>query len=106
MKGGEHILITGGAGCVGSFFASELLGRGYRVTAIENLLYGGDALLVYLPHPDFHFVKNDICKPGAVRLSLRKDWPRPTAVFYLAALFGLIYNPNDRRHCNAEMILQ
>ncbi len=88
MKDGEHILITGGAGYIGSFFAGELLRRGFMVTVIDNLLYGGDALLSYLPHPDFHFVKNDICEPGAVRLALRKDWPRPAAVFHLAALSG------------------
>jgi nucleoside-diphosphate-sugar epimerase len=88
MRTGEHILVTGGAGYIGSPLVAELLRTGYLVTVVDNLLYGGDGLLAYLNHPDFHFVKADLCEPGAVRLALRKDWPRPSAVVHLAALAG------------------
>jgi nucleoside-diphosphate-sugar epimerase len=88
MRTGEHILITGGAGYIGSLLAGELLRTGYLVTVVDSLLYGGDGLLSYLPNPDFNFVKADVCDPGTLRLALRKDWPRPSAVVHLAALAG------------------
>lgn len=88
MRTGEHVLVTGGAGYIGSLIATDLLRNGYLVTVVDNLLYGGDALLGLLLHPNFHFVKADIVEPGAVRLALRYDWPKPTAVIHLAALAG------------------
>lgn len=88
MRSGEHILVTGGAGYTGSLLTAELLRQGYLVTVVDHLLYGGDSLLAYVAHPDFHFVKADICEPGSIRLALRKDWPKPSAVLHLAALAG------------------
>lgn len=35
--GGKRVLITGGAGFIGSHVADELLRRGYRVRALDNL---------------------------------------------------------------------
>lgn len=88
MRSGEHVLVTGGAGYIGSLLAANLLREGCMVTVVDNLLYGGDALIPFLTHPNFHFVKSDVCEPGAIRLSLRKDWPRPSALIHLAALAG------------------
>ena len=83
-----HILVTGGAGYIGSLLTSELLRCGYRVTVLDNLLYGGESLLAFLAHPNFHFSKADITEPGAVRSAMRKDWPCPEAVVHLAAIAG------------------
>ncbi len=88
MRTGEHVVITGGAGYIGSLICGELLRTGHLVTVVDNLLYGGDALLGYLNHPNFHFVKADVCEAGAIRLALRYDWPRPSALLHLAALAG------------------
>jgi nucleoside-diphosphate-sugar epimerase len=83
-----HVLITGGAGYIGSLLAGELLRRGARVTVVDDLLYGGEALLAYLPHPNFHFVKANVWEPRAIRSAIREDWPRPQAVVHLAAIAG------------------
>lgn len=88
MRTGEHILVTGGAGYIGSLLTAQLLRNGYLVTVVDKLLYGGESLLGFLTNPDFHLVKADICEPGAIRLALRYDWPRPSAVIHLAALAG------------------
>src|SRR5512138_3867246 len=88
MRTGEHVLITGGAGYIGSLLTAELLRSGYLVTVVDSLLYGGDSLMGFLTHPNFNFVKADICEPGAIRLSLRHDWPSPGAVIHRAALAG------------------
>ncbi len=83
-----HILVTGGAGYIGSLLTAELLRSGYRVTVLDNLLYGGESLLAFLSHPNFHFSRADITEPGTVRSSIRKDWPSPDAVVHLAAIVG------------------
>jgi nucleoside-diphosphate-sugar epimerase len=84
----SHILLTGGAGYLGSMLASELLRLGYRVTVVDDLLFGGEALLALLSHPSFHFVKANVWEPRALRQALPSDWPAPAAVFHLAAIAG------------------
>ena len=94
MKPERHVLITGGAGYIGSLLASELLLSGFHVTVIDNLLFGGDSLLAFLPHPRFRFVKADVTERRAVKDGLRGDyaagrkWPKPEAVVHLAAIVG------------------
>src|SRR6187549_3100318 len=84
----RHILITGGAGYIGSFLASELLRLNYRVTVLDSLLFGGESLVSFLHHPNFHFVKTDVTEPRAVKDSLRDDWQKPEAIVHLAAIVG------------------
>ena len=61
---------------------------------IDNLLFGGDSLLAFLPHPRFRFVKADVTERRAVKDGLRGDnaagrkWPKPEAVVHLAAIVG------------------
>lgn len=88
MSETRHALVTGGAGYIGSLLTGELLRIGWRVTVVDTLLFGGESLLGYLAHPNFHFVKADVCEPRAVRDSLRSDWPKPDAVIHLAAIVG------------------
>jgi len=88
MDSKGHILVTGGAGYIGSLLTAELLRLGYQVTVIDTLLYGGESLLGFLYNPNFHFAKADVTEPGAVRSSLRRDWSKPDKVVHLAAIVG------------------
>ncbi len=61
-----HVVVTGGAGYIGSLLTGLLLQRGYRVTVVDSLLFGGESLLGYWHHPSFRFVRADVCESGAV----------------------------------------
>ncbi|MBK8823953.1 MAG: NAD(P)-dependent oxidoreductase [Anaerolineales bacterium] len=84
----RHILITGGAGYIGSILTSELLRANYRVTVLDSLLFGGESIVPFLNHPNFHFVKADVTENRAVRDSLKRDWQKPDTVIHLAAIVG------------------
>ncbi|MCJ7724526.1 MAG: NAD(P)-dependent oxidoreductase [Anaerolineales bacterium] len=88
MKQDRHVLITGGAGYIGSLLTAELLRTGNKVTVVDSLLFGGESLLSFIHHPDFHFVKADVTEPHTVRDALQGDWPAPRAVVHLAAIVG------------------
>lgn len=83
-----HVMITGGAGYLGSYLTGELLKRGYHVTVVDDLLYGGESLLSFLAHDRFHFLKTDVWESRALQTAYRDDWPPPETVFHLAALAG------------------
>ncbi len=84
----RHVLITGGAGYIGSLLASELLRADYRVSVLDSLLFGGDSLVPFLHHPNFHFVKADVTEPRAIKDSLKQGWQKPDAIVHLAAIVG------------------
>jgi len=84
----RHILITGGAGYIGSILASELLRQNYRVTVLDSLLFGGESIVPFLHHPNFHFIKADVTEPRAVRDAVKRDWQKPDAIVHLAAIVG------------------
>jgi dTDP-glucose 4,6-dehydratase len=57
-------LVTGGAGFLGSHLCDALLGEGYSVVAIDNLLTGRSANLAHLRNDAaFEFIEKDICEP-------------------------------------------
>jgi nucleoside-diphosphate-sugar epimerase len=84
----RHVLITGGAGYIGSLLTSELLRANYYVTVIDSLLFGGESIIPFLPHPKFHFVKADVTEPRAIKDSLKEGWQKPDAIVHLAAIVG------------------
>lgn len=56
----EHILVTGGAGYIGSVLIPALLERGYAVTAFDCLYFGREPLAQAADHPDFRLVEGDV----------------------------------------------
>jgi nucleoside-diphosphate-sugar epimerase len=79
-----NVLITGGAGYIGSALAPRLLGAGHRVRVLDILLHGGRSLLPVWGHPGFEFVRGDIRDAGTVAAAL----DGVDAVVHLAALVG------------------
>ena len=54
------VLVTGGAGYLGSILCEHLLDAGYRVTVVDNLRYGQSPLFHLCAHPAFEFVWGDV----------------------------------------------
>jgi nucleoside-diphosphate-sugar epimerase len=59
----RHILVTGGAGYIGSTLTELLLSRGYEVTVLDRF-YFGNTLTDLEKQPDLHLVKGDIRSVG------------------------------------------
>ena len=82
----NRILITGGAGFVGSHLAERLLTKGHNVTAIDNLSTGSLANISHLKEsPGFNFVRGDISDEIVLdRLTSQSD-----IIIHLAAAVGV-----------------
>ena len=68
----RHILITGGAGYIGSAVTGALLDRGYFVTVVDKLLHGGEHLLPFLFQEKFSFLHADITQPEVLSMAVDK----------------------------------
>ena len=79
-----RVVVTGGAGFIGSLLARELLAAGYEVLVYDNLSYGGQSLLPLFIHDRFRFVEADILDASALASALEGA----DAVVHLAALVG------------------
>ena len=79
-----RVLITGGAGYVGSTLTPLLLAAGHKVRVLDRLSYGGESLLGVWSHPDFEFVHGDVRDRETLRQAVRECG----AVVHLAAIVG------------------
>ena len=66
-----HILITGGAGFIGSQLADFYLGQGYKVTVFDNLSWGKEAFIKHnYANPRFKFCKLDLLNIKELNMNL------------------------------------
>ncbi len=80
----DLVLVTGGAGYVGSHLLPFLLEKGFRVRVLENFLYGPGGLPEIAPHPRLEVCYGDVCN---IRDMFRAA-KGAKAVVALAALVG------------------
>lgn len=80
----EHVLVTGGAGYIGSVLVGELLDAGCAVTVLDSFLYGHQSLAAVADHPHLVTIEADIRDELAVADAVRGcDW-----VVHLAGIVG------------------
>lgn len=81
---GLNILVTGGAGYLGSVIVPELLQAGHQVSVVDNFMYRQNSLASVCAHPKFAVVRGDARDPGTLK-PLLKD---ADLVIPLAAIVG------------------
>ena len=85
------VLVTGGAGYIGSILVPQLLLQGYEVTVFDNLMFQQGTLLDCCNHPDFHFINGDVRNTELLKAAMKdKDILIP-----LAALVGAPLSNKD-----------
>ncbi len=82
----KTVLVTGGAGYVGSGLVRDLLNEGYRVVCVDSLMFGGESLLNVWHHDNFKFYDCDVNDYDEFDKVLESE--QYEAVIHLAAIVG------------------
>mgnify|MGYP003666332247 CR=1 FL=1 len=80
----KKILVTGGAGYVGTALLPKLLEAGHEVTVFDNLMQGGNQLLSFFRNKNFHFVNGDV----TIKNDLAEAVKGMDVIVHLAAIVG------------------
>ena len=81
---GSKILVTGGAGYLGSIMVPELLNEGHKVTVLDNFMFKQSSLNHVCSNPNFKIIKGDIRIKEVIAPLLKEA----DVVIPLAALVG------------------
>jgi len=82
----KKVLVTGGAGYIGSVLIRILLDKGCHVRAVDSLKFGGEALYDVSQHPRFEFIKGDMRNEADVDKALQ-------GMDHLAHLAAIVGDP-------------
>jgi len=81
----KRVLVTGGAGFIGSAVVRRLVGRGYHVINVDKLTYSGNlgSLREVAGKPNYRFVQADICDQATTAALMAEE--QVEAIIHLAA---------------------
>lgn len=82
----KKVLVTGGAGYIGSVLVRLLLEDGYYVRVLDNLSFGGEAIVDLLNNDNFDFIKGDIRNKDDLIKAM-------TDIDYVAHLASIVGDP-------------
>lgn len=80
----SKILVTGGAGYIGSVLIPALLQKNHEVVVVDNLMYGVDGLLQNFINKNFRLVRENILDSGYIKSNINKF----EFIIHLAAIVG------------------
>ncbi len=78
------VLVTGGAGYIGTTLIPQLLETGYKVRVLDSLIFGGNPLLPFIRNANFEFQKGDIRSYNDVKKAVKNA----DIIIHLAAIVG------------------
>lgn len=81
----KKVLITGGAGYLGSVLTEVLLGKDYQVTILDNLIYKQTSVAPFAHHPNFDFVFGDVTNESLLKSLVETH----DVIIPLAAIVGM-----------------
>ena len=81
----KKVLITGGAGYLGSVLTEVLLGKDYQVTILDNLIYKQTSVEPFAHHPNFDFVFGDVTNEPLLKSLVETH----DVIIPLAAIVGM-----------------
>jgi nucleoside-diphosphate-sugar epimerase len=96
------ILVTGGAGYKGTVLTRKLLGKGYKVTLIDNFMYGYEPVMHLATNRSLEIIRHDI-RNGI------PDLKKYDVIFHLAGISGFpacASNPHSAQLINVEAVRQ
>ncbi len=98
-----NILMTGGAGYIGSILTPRLLAIGHQVTVVDSFMYGQTSLLDCCSQPGFRVVRSDVRRADLLRPLVSKA----DVIIPLACLVGApvcSQKPDEARSINLDAI--
>ncbi len=98
-----NILVTGGAGYIGSILTEKLLQKGYNVTVVDNFIYNQDSLLHLCHYANLDIMRGDV-RDGRLILSLlpKHDVLIPLAAYVGAPLCDKF--PSEAKQVNTDAV--
>lgn len=99
----KKVLITGGAGYIGSVLTSTLLDEGFEVSVLDNLLYNQSSLLACCRNKKFKFIKGDVTDFDL----MKKTLPSFDIIIPLAAIVGApacSFKPDLAKRVNLDAV--
>ena len=82
----DKVLVTGGAGYIGSVFVPHLLEKGYQVTVLDNFIYNQSSLLDVCYNPCLDIIVGDVRDEKLLKDEVIKQNDNLTELFFLASL--------------------
>jgi len=100
QKSGDTILVTGGAGFIGSHLCEELLKRGNHVICVDNFFTGSIKNIQHLKsNPNFEIIRHDITRPLFIEVDQIYNLACPASPVHYQ------YNPIKTIKCNTAGML-
>jgi nucleoside-diphosphate-sugar epimerase len=81
----KTVLITGGAGYLGSVLTEVLINKGYKVTVLDNLIYKQTSVAPFVYNPNFNFILGDVTDNAVLRPLVESH----DVIIPLAAIVGM-----------------
>ncbi len=80
----NKVLVTGGAGYIGSILTKLLLESNYKVRVLDRLDFGVDPIIQFFSNPNYEFIKGDIRNQDIIKNALDDI----DVVIHLAGIVG------------------